>query len=132
HRYVDETVAHAGADSELAGVHGRVQTKRQSVLRGRPRVEIRRDEREAHGLAAVIANPERAQHVEGRAVVAQVRSAETRRRDAAALEELDRARDRRSLAVLIERGVVAVHESVQRELDPPLRIAPQKIGMSLE
>src|SRR5258705_6372175 len=129
---VDEAVAPARPYGDRPRVDRAVEPQRVRVLRRGGLVELRRDEREHHGLAAVIAETERSQHVERRLVVAEIRTAETGRTQAAALEELERSRDRLVLARVIERRVIAVHETVDRELDAALRVAPEDLGVALE
>src|SRR5258706_1568385 len=129
---VDEAVAHARPYGDRPRVDRAVEPQRVCVLRRGGLVEFRRDEREHHSLAAVIAEAERSQHVERRLVVAEVRTAETGRTQTAALEEVERSRDRLALARVIERRVIAVHETVDRELDAAVRVAPEELGVALE
>ena len=130
HRDVDEPVTKTRGDRYMARVDGRVQLERQRVARGRTRGGRRAvTRREDHGLAAVVTKAQLAQDVERGLVVAEIRSAEAGRVDAAALEYLQRARDGLSLRPLVQRCVVAVHEPVHRQLRTAVRVALQHIGM---
>src|SRR5206468_4907565 len=79
-----------------------------------------------------IAKTEGAQDLERGFVVSEVRPPKAGRTETVALEDLDGPRDGLALTALIERGVVAVDESVKRELDPTLGITPEELGMPLQ
>jgi hypothetical protein len=70
--------------------------------------------------------------IERRGVVAKVRSAEANGVETVTLEEIHGTSDRLSLTAPIQRRVVTVHETVQRELHATLREFLHQHRMSLE
>src|SRR5439155_10649529 len=126
--YVDETGAQSGSDRDAPRVACRVELEREGVRRLASAIGFAA-ERVHDGLAAVVAEAQLAEDVQGRRVVAQVRTAEACRLKAAAIEDVRGASDRLALLCLIQAAVIAVHESVERELHPLRRVPPQEIGV---
>ena len=131
-RDVDEAVAQARSRRDAGGVVRRVQPQREAVARDACLRRVAREHRECDGLAAVPAKAQLLEDLEGRVVVPQIRAAETDRRDARAREDLGGLRDRLALPAAVQDRVVAVHESVQRELRPAVGIAAEQSGVAGE
>src|SRR5687767_10435704 len=127
--HVDQPALEAWRNGNAPRVDRGIEAESEVVPRCGARAGVGREKGKAHRLTAVVAEPERAQDVERRGVVAQIRPAKTGRLKAVPLEDTDRALDGLPLPALIQHGVVAVHEAVKGDLDASLGVAPQKIRM---
>ena len=131
-RDVHQTLAQSRPDGGHACVDRAVQPERQRVTRGGGRIDIGREHREDERLAAVIPKPELPDDIARGLVVSKVGTTEPGGSQTRAREDVDGARDRLALTAAVERGVIAVHESVERELDTAIGVTPQKIRVSFE
>src|SRR5207247_4798675 len=132
YRHVDQVVAKSWPYRDRSSVDSGVQLQGERVARDGVRVSRRREPRKDERLAAVIAKTEGAQDLERGFVVSEVRPPKAGRMETVALEDPNGPRDGLALTALIERGVVAVDESVERELDATLGITPEELRMPLQ
>ena len=109
--HIDQSVTKSWDHRDVARRDGGVQLECQLVPPRRVTAQ-----RKMHRLAAVVPETELAEDLERRLVVAEVRSAEARRLEAGAREQLHSPTDGVALPLAVHRGVIAVDEAVHRDL----------------